>query len=738
MNEPSEITQIGMQGVNARNINANIDQSVNKTVIHQAAKCDRQIPSNVRQGSKNFVAREDELVGIHAKLQKDQGVIVCAVEGMGGVGKSELALQYADRYREEYEARYWLTLRETGLAQVVVTLANSYIDLPEPMQSRSLNEQAAWYWQNWLPDRGNLLVILDDVASADRIPDLAMPIDPRIKVLVTTRERSLNTDFQQVRLELLSQGKAIALFIKYVGIDKVKQENRVVAEICKTLGYLPLAIALVGEYLVKKSYLTFAKLQERLSLADESISRDRKNKFYAHRGVEAAIQLSWDDISTGSQRVAMFLGLFAPVEILWELVVAIGSKTEITEAELNEARGQLDSLHLIQPIDDECSFYKIHCLVRDFFCKKCQIYDQQDLLEVFRDELLTISSNMSDSFGNEDLRRYEIYIPHIHYLVYSHTHILYFEDIISLHICLGRFYETAAFLNIAKDEYQRCIGIFQQTNNENDSNPNLINAYCNLAEIYRLEGQYDNAEKYLVTIVDIILQNHHESILVVPFSSLGLLYKSQGDYHYAEEYLIFALTVAKEYFPNDSRLATCLNNLASLRQDQGRHEESLNLLLQALEINIKTGNLKPSLIAHNYNEIGNTYGSLEDYEKAEKYLGLALEFAYKSFAKDHPVIATIFNNLGSIWLEQKRYQESTYIFYIAIEIGRKTLANSPWLANYLNNIATALMHLGEFDTAEIYLKESVEIDKSNNFSDSNAIKHSENLKYLHYLQGNPL
>ncbi len=476
----------------------------------------------------------------------------------------------------------------------------------------------------------------------------------------------------------------------------------------------------------------------RIAIADESLSRDRKNRFYAHRGVEAAIQLSWEDLNLSSQRVAILLSLFAPIDLLWKLVELIAEGTDILKEEVDIARNQLDCLHLIQPTDHECNFYRIHCLVRDFFCEKSQIYAQQDLLENFRDKLLAISSNMSDSFGNEDLRKNEIYIPHIHYLVYSHTHILYFEDIISLHICLGKFYETAAFLNIAKDEYQRCIEIFQQTNNENDSNPNLISAYCNLAEIYRLEGEYDNAEKYLVTIVDIILQNHHESILVVPFSSLGLLYKSQGDYYYAEEYLIFALTVAKEYFPNDSRLAICLNNLASLRQDQERYEESLSLLLQALEINIKTGNLKPSLIAHNYNEIGNTYGSLGHYEKAEKYLGLALEFAYKSFAKDHPVIATIFNNLGILWLEQKRYQESTYIFYIAIEIGRKTLANSPWLANYLNNLATAFMHLGEFDTAEIYLKESVGIDKSNNFSDSNAIKHSENLKYLHYLRGNSL
>ncbi|MFN5262726.1 MAG: hypothetical protein ACK5EH_10025, partial [Pseudanabaena sp.] len=68
---------------------------------------------------------------------------VCAVEGMGGLGKSELALQYAWRYRGEYAARYWLPLRGTGLAQAVVTLARRTLSLPEVMQSATLEEQSA-------------------------------------------------------------------------------------------------------------------------------------------------------------------------------------------------------------------------------------------------------------------------------------------------------------------------------------------------------------------------------------------------------------------------------------------------------------------------------------------------------------------------------------------------------------------------------------------------------------------
>ena len=247
------------------------------------------IPSNVRQGSKNFVGREEELAKIHAKLQEGQGVIVCAVEGMGGVGKTELALQYATRYQQEYVARYWLSLRKMGLAQAVVTMASPYLDLPEPMQAASLDEQAAWYWQNWLPETGKLLVILDDVPNAESIPDVAMPIDPRVRVLITTRERELNMGFESVPLDVLSEEKALELLRKIVGAAKVDKELVKDKEICKTLGYLPLGVELIGEYLSKNRFLTFAKLQEKLTIADDSIARERKGKFYGYRGVEAAI-----------------------------------------------------------------------------------------------------------------------------------------------------------------------------------------------------------------------------------------------------------------------------------------------------------------------------------------------------------------------------------------------------------------------------------------------------------------
>ena len=194
----------------------------------------------------NFVGREDELTLIHQKLQTEQGVIVCAVEGLGGIGKTALALEYAKRYQQEYAAQYWLSLRLSGLAEEIVKLAGLYLSLPEILKKESLEKQVDWYWQNWLPQQGKLLLILDDVPNIDRIPDRMLPKDSRIKILVTTRERCLSKEFQSIALDVLPLDKCVELLTKIVGTAKVEKEKALVEQIChEILGRLTLAVELV-------------------------------------------------------------------------------------------------------------------------------------------------------------------------------------------------------------------------------------------------------------------------------------------------------------------------------------------------------------------------------------------------------------------------------------------------------------------------------------------------------------
>ncbi|WP_271252761.1 FxSxx-COOH system tetratricopeptide repeat protein [Pseudanabaena sp. Chao 1811] len=671
----------------------------------------------MRHGSPNFVGREDELAEIHAKLQEGQGVIVCAVEGMGGVGKTELALQYATRYQQEYVARYWLSLREMGLAQAVVTMASPYLDLPEAMQSASLDEQAAWYWQNWLPESGKLLVILDDVPKAESIPDLAMPIAPRVKVLVTTRERSLRSDFKQLLLKVLTQGKAITLFIKFVGLAKVKKENRVVAELCKKLGYLPLAIELMGEYLVKNRHLTFAKLTERLNLADASLAKDRSAyKSYGYRGVEAAIQLSWDDISAGSQRVAMLLGLFAPVEILWELVAEIGASAEITEAELNEARGQLDSLHLIQPVDEECNFYKIHTLVREFFgAKLLKAEENHQFRQAFINSLLAIAKQIPQSPTRDLIAEVAPAIPHLDMLSREMLgDILNPEEDNNLYWAfggVGRFYYGQGIYTLAEDSHLRCLKATQEL--LGDRHPDVASSLNNLAALYESQGRYEEAEPLYQEAMQLwreLLGDRHPYV-ASSLNNLAALYKSQGRYEEAEPLYQEAMQLMRELLGDrHPYVASSLNNLAALYKSQGRYEEAEPLYQEAMQLMRELLGDRHPYVASSLNNLAALYKSQGRYEEAEPLYQEAMQLMRELLGDRHPYVASSLNNLAALYQSQGRYEEAEPLYQEAMQLMRELLGDRhPDVASSLNNLAALYKSQGRYEEAEPLYQEAMQL-----------------------------
>lgn len=241
----------------------------------------------------NFVGRETELTMVHEDLQRGNYV---AIAGMGGVGKTELATQYARRYEQDYGGIAWFNDRQTNLAAEVLEFFSLQLGLEIPQELGrnflSLKQQVAWCWSKYPNSALPILIVFDDVTDLDNLRQV-VPKDKRFRVLVTTRLRDLDANFiQEIALDVLSPqkepGKALELLKRLLRKTDRRVENQPQAAtaICECLEYLPLGIELVGGYLVRDPDISldimFGRLQER-KLAEAALQDRKKSQLNSTR-----------------------------------------------------------------------------------------------------------------------------------------------------------------------------------------------------------------------------------------------------------------------------------------------------------------------------------------------------------------------------------------------------------------------------------------------------------------------
>ncbi|WP_339380461.1 NB-ARC domain-containing protein [Coleofasciculus sp. FACHB-SPT9] len=347
-------------------------------------------PQNIPyRGVANFVGRTDELETLHRELRR--GNRLCSISGMGGVGKTELATQYAQQHEADYPGGIcWLPARESNLANGIVQFFLLRMEqevLKEFKEIRSelnLQKQVEWCWQHWEPSEGLVLVVLDDVTDLGSCREI-LPTVKRFHVLVTTRQRHLDSNVFELPLDVLSLKEAFELLTTLEGEGRMQQEPETAEELCKWLGCLPLGLELVGRYLKKDPDLSLAEMLERLEaqrLQDEALdpSEQQMQQTFstAARGVRAAFELSWRELAPISQLVGQLLSLFKPTVIPWELVT-FSSDTQLlnwANTDIKLAKQQLYSLYLIQRLEEREACYEIHHLIREFLQYKVAASEQ--------------------------------------------------------------------------------------------------------------------------------------------------------------------------------------------------------------------------------------------------------------------------------------------------------------------------------------------------------------------------
>ena len=341
-------------------------------IVHQPNSfIPKSTPYNIPSSNTiKFVGRADALEQLHQALQQNSQVAITAIEGMGGVGKTELATQYSLLHLilNTYPGGIcWLRARDEDIGIQTLRFAEAKLGI-KPPEDWELKDKVDFCWSRWREKKeGNVLIVLDDVNDYPKIQSYLPPQLSQFKVLITTR---LQLDLpQSFSLDILSESASLELLRQWIGEEKVNQQLVIAKELCLRLGYLPLALNLVGRY-VQKREISVAEMLVRLEReglqhrALDVHEKDRTRTLNIQRGVAAAFELSWEELSKEAKVLGCLLSLFALAPIPWSLVENIN--IHLDKEELEDAKVELNDLNLIQ----DKSPYILHQLIRDFFRSK--------------------------------------------------------------------------------------------------------------------------------------------------------------------------------------------------------------------------------------------------------------------------------------------------------------------------------------------------------------------------------
>jgi tetratricopeptide (TPR) repeat protein len=668
---------------------------------------------------------------LHGLLQDGSRVAIAAASGMGGIGKTELAWQYANFHRvhKTYPAGiWWLFVRDNDLARQVLQKALRMGIVP-PDTLDNLEERLQFCYEEWAKQTsGNALLVLDDVNDYPAVQRL-LPRNPRFKVLLTARQivpspvgcLPLKVLKPEVALNLLRltaedlPGNRLGL-----NIDAHLEDAEA---LCQWLDYLPLGIELVGRYLRRKEKLPLATVLQRLQSQrlEARALQEAEAGMTARRGVAAAFELSWAELKPPARTLGCLLSVFALAPIPWELVAEC--LPDWDEEELEDCRDyELLEQSLLSLVEDETSDsgqsglvqprYQLHALIREFFAAKLQGHaDAENLRRSFAVALTAVAKTIPQTVTLEVQERVKEALPHLELVAQQWSHLLEDSDAVWSFRVLGLIAQGQSLWAEAEKWFKACLQMTEKR--YGTEHPLTATSLNNLAGLYDAMGRYAEAEPLYVRSLSIREQqlgaDHPDTALAL--NNLAALYDTMGRYPEAEPLYVRSLSIRKQELGGDHpQTATSLNNLAGLYDAMGRYLEAEPLYVRSLSIREQQlGGDHPDT-ATSLNNLAELYHSMGRYPEAEPLLVRSLSIWKQQLGGDHPDTATSLNNLAELYRAMGRYQEAEPLLVRSLSIWKQQLgADHPQTATSLNNLALLYYAMGRYPEAELLLVRSLSI-----------------------------
>ncbi|RDH13945.1 TPR-like protein [Aspergillus niger ATCC 13496] len=619
-----------------------------------------------------FAGREDEITRIEELLLQQNGPSKIAICGLGGVGKTQIALElaYRMRNRDPKCSICWITCTSyESVEQAYMNIASKLkmTDIkPAEVKGKVkayLSEESAGKW----------LVIFDNADdmgmwstndTTDTVLTDFLPESEQGHILFTTRSRKVAVKLASSHVITVTEPNteiSIQIFTNSL-VDKTLLNDRITAlSLLEQLACLPLAITQAAAYINENS----------IGLSDYlQLLRDQEPHVIELLSEEFGDEMRYKDIQN----------------------------PPISNKDKTDALGLLKAFSFISKGggDSSLNLHRlVHLATRNWMRKNQQLSLQ----------ILKTADRLSEVFPDNDhanRQAWREYLPHALSLIaeagFRKEQEKYIDLMQNVCSCLysdGRWKEAEELQVQVLEAHKRVLG---------PEHPSTLISMSNLASTYRNQGQWKKAEELEVQVLELrkrVLGPEHPSTLTI-MSNLASTYRNQGRWKEAEELEVQVLKTHKQVLgPEHPSTLISMNNLASTYRNQGQWKETEELEVQVLELRKRVlGPEHPSTLI-SMNNLASTYRNQGQWKETEELEVQVLEAHKRVLGPEHPDTLISMNNLACTYWNQGQWKEAEELEVQVLELRKRVLGpEHPDTLTIMSNLASTYRNQRQWKEAE--------------------------------------
>jgi tetratricopeptide (TPR) repeat protein len=624
-----------------------------------------------------FIGRDDTLAEIDDVLARDQNrVVIAAIHGLSGVGKTMVAAAYATDHRNDYRATWWVNAAtpeamQTGLVSLGVRLRWVPSDMGQEVAFPRVIERLA-------DTADDILLIFDNALDPDAIAPY-LPKAGRCRILVTTNSDVWRKHAIFIHLTPWAKEAAAQFLVARTGETELLKDAEMLTE---EFGGLPLALEMAAAYCENEG-IGLAEFHRRYGAKKLEFLAKEKYAPTEYKGgvpVVATFNLAIEaaaKVHSAAKSLLICCALLAPepvpLYIFSEVHDVYGAPlgTAIAAGQLDDIVTALRKFALVareRAADGDnpsvvTHVLRLHRLVSDIaVARRDDAQLQQLRREIFVGVFRTFPSDADINLKSwprcAQLAVHAAILRDIAPRTFSNA-----EEWGELLTRLGHYFHGAGAFNAAERVFRDVVAVEEAALGE--THIALASAYNNLAGTLRQKASYAEAYELMERVRAIgepVWGPEHPS-LVVTVEALGNLLTQLDRLQEALPMLRRALEMSERINgPDDFATGRCAGSLAGLLQQINDDGKAMQLY-QRQEAIIRTTTGPASVaLAVCHNNIGNIYLKNKMYLGARYRLERSLQAFEESVGEVHPELIPCLQNLGVVFVNENNFADAEILF----------------------------------------------------------------------------